>query len=130
MPGRLFGTNGVIDLKVGVAAGKDKLCLDLEKGEIGISTRRPPSPTTRRSAGSTIVRRHRLPLLCTNAKAWSALDVRTGEQIPGCFNTIPGPGEFGNDTWENGLVRDRSRATSAWGCRSQSTHSWRQRGMA
>ena len=31
----------------------------------------------------------------------SAFDVRTGKQI-WRFNTMPGPGEFGNDTWENG----------------------------
>jgi len=30
-----------------------------------------------------------------------AFDVRTGKQL-WRFNTIPGPGEFGNDTWENG----------------------------
>ena len=30
-----------------------------------------------------------------------AFDVKTGKQI-WRFNTIPGPGEFGNDTWENG----------------------------
>ena len=30
-----------------------------------------------------------------------AFDVRTGKQL-WRFNTIPGPGEFGNETWENG----------------------------
>ena len=29
-----------------------------------------------------------------------AFDVRTGKQI-WRFNTIPGPGEYGNETWEN-----------------------------
>ena len=38
----------------------------------------------------------------TNAKGLvRAFDVRTGKQI-WRFNTIPYPGEFGNDTWENG----------------------------
>ena len=38
----------------------------------------------------------------TNAKGLvRAFDVKTGKQI-WRFNTIPGPGEFGNDTWENG----------------------------
>ena len=38
----------------------------------------------------------------TNAKGLArAFDVKTGKQI-WRFNTIPGPGEFGNDTWENG----------------------------
>jgi quinoprotein glucose dehydrogenase len=38
----------------------------------------------------------------TNAKGLvRAFDVKTGKQL-WRFNTIPGPGEFGNDTWENG----------------------------
>ena len=38
----------------------------------------------------------------TNAKGLvRAFDVKTGKQL-WRFNTIPGPGEFGNNTWENG----------------------------
>ena len=38
----------------------------------------------------------------TNAKGLvRAFDIKSGKQL-WRFNTIPGPGEFGNDTWENG----------------------------
>jgi len=39
-------------------------------------------------------------------------DVRTGEQL-WIFHTIPQPGEFGNDTWENDSWRDAG-ATNVW----------------
>ena len=40
-------------------------------------------------------------------------DVRTGEELWE-FHTIPQPGEFGNETWENGSW-ESSGATNAWG---------------
>jgi len=40
-------------------------------------------------------------------------DVRTGEELWE-FHTIPQPGEFGNDTWENDSWRDTG-AANAWG---------------
>ena len=94
-----FGTNGVLDLKVGVVIGKDKQ-LDLEKGEIGLhSTPHVVNDTV--IVGSSMFEGlgYRYS---TNAKGLvRAFDVKTGKQI-WRFNTIPGPGEFGNDTWENG----------------------------
>ena len=95
----LFGTNGVVDLKVGVVIGKDKQ-LDLEKGEIGLHS----TPTVVND--TVIVGSSMFEGLgyrySTNAKGLvRAFDVKTGKQI-WRFNTIPGPGEFGNDTWENG----------------------------
>jgi quinoprotein glucose dehydrogenase len=98
-PIQSFGTNGVLDLKVGVIIGKDKQ-LDLEKGEIGLHA----TPTV---AGDTILVGSSMfeglgYRYATNAKGLvRAFDVKTGKQI-WRFNTIPGPGEFGNDTWENG----------------------------
>ncbi|MFN7917133.1 MAG: PQQ-binding-like beta-propeller repeat protein [Vicinamibacterales bacterium] len=98
-PVATFGTNGVLDLKVGVVIGKDKQ-LDLEKGEIGLHS----TPTV---AGDTIIIGSSMfeglgYRYSTNAKGLvRAFDVKTGKQI-WRFNTIPGPGEFGNDTWENG----------------------------
>ena len=94
-----FGTNGVLDLKVGVVIGKDKQ-LDLEKGEIGLHS----TPTVVND--TVIVGSSMFEGLgyryATNAKGLvRAFDVRTGKQL-WRFNTIPGPGEFGNDTWENG----------------------------
>src|SRR3954447_13901104 len=94
-----FGTNGVLDLKVGVVIGKDKQ-LDLEKGEIGLHA----TPTVVNDTilvGSSMFEGlgYRYS---TNAKGLvRAFDVKTGKQL-WRFNTIPGPGEFGNDTWENG----------------------------
>src|SRR6187549_3522609 len=94
-----FGTNGVLDLKVGVVIGKDKQ-LDLEKGEIGLHS----TPTV---VNDTIIVGSSMfeglgYRYSTNAKGLvRAFDVRTGKQI-WRFNTIPQPGEFGNETWENG----------------------------
>ena len=94
-----FGTNGVVDLKVGVVIGKDKQ-LDLEKGEIGLHS----TPTV---VNDTIIVGSSMfeglgYRYSTNAKGLvRAFDIKTGKQI-WRFNTIPGPGEFGNDTWENG----------------------------
>jgi len=94
-----FGTNGILDLKVGVVIGKDKQ-LDLEKGEIGLHS----TPTV---AGDTIIVGSSMfeglgYRYSTNAKGLvRAFDIKTGKQL-WRFNTIPGPGEFGNDSWENG----------------------------
>ena len=99
VPVASFGTNGVVDLKVGVVIGKDKQ-LDLEKGEIGLHS----TPTVVND--TVIVGSSMFEGLgyrySTNAKGLvRAFDIKTGKQI-WRFNTIPGPGEFGNDTWENG----------------------------
>jgi quinoprotein glucose dehydrogenase len=42
-----------------------------------------------------------------------AFDVRTGEEV-WRFRTVPGPGEFGNETWKGDSWRDRGGA-NAWG---------------
>ena len=105
-----FGTNGILDLKVGVVIGKDKQ-LDLEKGEIGLHS----TPTV---AGDTIIVGSSMfeglgYRYSTNAKGLvRAFDIKTGKQI-WRFNTIPGPGEFGNDTWENGSS-EWSGNTGVW----------------
>jgi quinoprotein glucose dehydrogenase len=94
-----FGNQGVVDLKQGVVIGKDKQ-IDLEKGEIGLHS----TPTV---VNDTIIVGSSMAeglgyVYSTNAKGLArAFDVRTGKQI-WRFNTIPYPGEFGNETWENG----------------------------
>jgi len=94
-----FGASGVVDLKVGVVIGKDKQ-VDLEKSEIGLHS----TPTVVNDVvivGSSMFEGlgYRYS---TNAKGLArAFDVRTGKQL-WRFNTIPAPGEFGNETWENG----------------------------
>ena len=94
-----FGKNGVIDLKEGVVIGKDKQ-IDLEKGEIGLHS----TPTVVNDVvivGSSMAEGLGYNF-STNAKGLvRAFDVRTGKQI-WRFNTIPYPGEFGNETWEKG----------------------------
>jgi quinoprotein glucose dehydrogenase len=94
-----FGTNGVVDLKKGVVIGKDKQ-IDLTDGEIGLHS----TPTVVNDVvivGSSMAEGlgYRFS---TNAKGLvRAFDARTGKQI-WRFNTIPYPGEPGNDTWEKG----------------------------
>jgi quinoprotein glucose dehydrogenase len=94
-----FGTKGVIDLKVGVIIGKDKQ-IDLEKGEIGLHS----TPTV---VGDIIIVGSSMfeglgYLYSTNAKGLvRAFDARTGKQL-WRFDGVPGPGQFGNETWEDG----------------------------
>jgi quinoprotein glucose dehydrogenase len=93
-----FGENGVVDMKKGAVFGKGQQ-IDLETGEIGLHS----TPTVVKDiliVGSSFkegmtVRKH------NNTKGFvRAYDVRTGKVL-WTFNTIPRPGEFGNDTWEN-----------------------------
>jgi quinoprotein glucose dehydrogenase len=92
-----FGTNGVVDMKVGAVIGKGQQ-IDLETGEIGLHS----TPTVAKDAiivGSSF--REGLTVKSHNntkglVRAW---DARTGKLL-WTFNTIPRPGEFGNDTWE------------------------------
>src|SRR6185503_20020273 len=96
-----FGKNGMIDLKEGVVVGKDKQ-IDLERGEIGLHST-PTIVNDTAIVGSSMEEglafNYRTSM---NAKGLvRAFDVRTGKQI-WRFNTMPYPGEFGNNTWENG----------------------------
>jgi quinoprotein glucose dehydrogenase len=94
-----FGRNGMVDLKEGVVIGKDKP-IDLELGEIGIHS----TPTV---VNDTIIVGSSMAeglgyRYSTNAKGLvRAFDARTGRQI-WRWNTIPYPGQPGNETWENG----------------------------
>ena len=98
-PVATFGTKGIVDLKQGIVIGKDKQ-IDLEKGEIGLHS-------TPLVIGDTIIVGASMfeglgYTYATNSKgAIRAFDARTGKQL-WRFNTIPYPGEPGNETWENG----------------------------
>jgi quinoprotein glucose dehydrogenase len=93
-----FGKDGVVDLKVGVMHGSGQQ-IDLEKGDAGLHS----TPVVVKDVvivgmamkeGMTVVTHD-------NAKGQvRAFDTRTGKQL-WAFNTIPRPGEFGNDTWLN-----------------------------
>jgi quinoprotein glucose dehydrogenase len=93
-----FGENGVVDMKKGSVFGKGQQ-IELETGEIGLHS----TPTVVKDTiivGSSFkegmtVKTH------NNTKGHvRAFDVKTGKML-WQFNTIPKPGELGNDTWEN-----------------------------
>ena len=94
MPVSSFGQNGVVDLKL-----DDDQQIDLETGEVGLHA----TPVV---AGDTVIvgAAHRpggVPKSKTNVKGYvRGFDVRTGKRL-WIFHTIPKPGEFGYDTWEN-----------------------------
>ena len=93
-----FGTSGIVDLKVGAVFGKGQQ-IDLESGEIGVHS----TPLVVKDVvivGSSF-REGATVSTHNNTKGLvRAYDVRTGRLL-WTFNTIPRPGEFGNDTWEN-----------------------------
>ncbi|MBS1819115.1 MAG: PQQ-binding-like beta-propeller repeat protein [Acidobacteria bacterium] len=95
---RSFGTDGIVDLKVGAFFG-NRQPIDLESGEIGVHS-------TPAIVGDTIVigssfREGATVKTHNNTKGLvRAFDARTGKLL-WTFNTIPRPGEFGNETWEN-----------------------------
>ena len=94
-----FATRGVLDLKVGVVIGKDQQ-IDLEKGEIGLHS----TPTVVNDmiiVGSSMFEGLGYRYSTNSKGLVRAFDIRTGKQI-WRFNTIPLPGEPGNETWENG----------------------------
>ena len=94
-----FGKNGIIDLKEAAVFG-NRQPIDLVRGEIGVHS----TPAVTRSGvvmvGSSF-REGGTPKTHNNTKGIvQAFDVRTGKRLWN-FNTIPRPGEFGNDTWLN-----------------------------
>ncbi len=97
-PMRSFGTDGIVDLKAGAVFG-NRQPIDLETGEIGVHS-------TPGIVGNTIIigssfREGATVSTHNNTKGLvRAFDARTGKLL-WTFNTIPRPGEFGNDTWEN-----------------------------
>jgi quinoprotein glucose dehydrogenase len=93
-----FGTDGIIDLKVGVVKGVNEQ-IDLETGEIGVHT----APTVVGDAvmvGSSMREGATVPTHNNTKGLVRAFDVRTGKQL-WRFDTIPHPGEPGFETWEN-----------------------------
>jgi glucose dehydrogenase len=96
-PVTTFGKDGIVDLKVGVVKGKGEQ-IDLETGEIGVHS----TPAVARDViivGSAM-REGATVSTHNNTKGLvRAFDARTGKQL-WQFNTIPRPGEFGNDSWE------------------------------
>jgi quinoprotein glucose dehydrogenase len=96
-PVKTFGKDGIVDMKVGAVVGKGEQ-INLETGEIGLHS----TPTVAKDVvlvGSSF--REGLTVKTHNntkglVRAW---DVRSGKLL-WTFNTIPRPGDFGNDSWE------------------------------
>jgi quinoprotein glucose dehydrogenase len=93
-----FGKDGIVDLKVGMVTGSGQQ-IDLETGEAGLHS----TPTVVKDVvivgssfkeGMTVVTHNNTKGLVR------AFDVHSGKLL-WTFNTIPRPGEFGNETWEN-----------------------------
>ncbi len=92
-----FGTNGILDLKVGAVKGKGEQ-IDLETGEIGVHS--TPAIAKDVVIIGSAMREGATVSTHNNTKGLvRAFDVRTGKLL-WTFHTIPRPGEFGNDTWE------------------------------
>jgi quinoprotein glucose dehydrogenase len=98
-PVAAFGRDGIVDLKEAAVFG-NRQPIDPVTGEIGVHS----TPTVTRDGivlvGSSM-REGGTPRTHNNTKGLvQAFDVRTGRRL-WVFNTIPRPGEFGNDTWLN-----------------------------
>src|SRR5437762_5007699 len=92
-----FGKDGIVDLKVGVVKGKGEQ-IDLETGEIGVHS--TPLVVKDVIVVGSSMREGATVSTHNNTKGLArAFDARTGKEL-WKFNTIPRPGEFGNDTWE------------------------------
>jgi quinoprotein glucose dehydrogenase len=97
-PIKSFGRDGIVDLKEGVVFGKEQQ-IDLVTGEIGVHS----TPAITRDGvvmiGSSFLEGG-TPKTHNNTKGTvRGFDVRSGRRL-WTFDTIPRPGEVGNDTWE------------------------------
>ncbi len=94
-----FGTGGIVDLKRLAVYGTGQP-IDIDTGEIGLHA----TPAVTRSGvilvGSAF-REGGTPKTHNNTKGMVlAFDIHTGKKL-WQFNTIPRPGEFGNESWLN-----------------------------
>jgi len=92
-----FGKDGIVDLKEGAVFGKGQQ-IDLVNGEIGIHATPAVTKDGVVMIGSAFLEGG-TPKTHNNTKGLvRGFDVRTGKRL-WTFNTIPRPGEVGNDTW-------------------------------
>ncbi len=93
-----FGDGGVVDLKKGAVTGKGQP-IETETGEIGLHS----TPTIVKDVvivGSSFKEGMTVKTHNNTKGLVRAFDVKSGKLL-WTFNTIPRPGEFGNDTWED-----------------------------
>ena len=95
VPVSTFGKNGVVDLKTEL----DQPGINLETADIGLNS--PPALGNNVIVVGAAHLPGGAPRAKENVKGYiRGYDVRTGKRL-WIFHTIPQPGEFGNDTWEN-----------------------------
>ncbi len=95
VPVASFGRNGVVDLKTEI----DQPGIDLETADIGLNS--PPALGNNVIVVGAAHLSGGAPRAKENIKGYvRGYDVRTGKRL-WIFHTIPQPGEFGNETWEN-----------------------------
>lgn len=105
-----FGKDGMVDLKDGVVYNNEKP-IDKETGDIGLHS--TPLITRDTVIVGSAMKESMTVTTHDNAKGLvRAFDVRTGKKI-WQFNTIPRPGEFGNDTWQNNSWAENGN-TGVW----------------
>ena len=95
LPVPSFGRNGIVDLKTEL----DQPGLDLTTADIGLNA--PPAVGNNVVVVGAAHTPGGAPRTKENVKGYvRGYDVRTGKRL-WIFHTIPQPGEFGNETWEN-----------------------------
>ncbi len=105
-----FGDKGIVDLKVGVVKGNNQQ-IDLETGEIGVHSTATILGNMA-IIGASFKEGATVPTHNNTKGLVRAFDVRTGKQV-WRFNTIPGPGEFGHETWEGNSWAENGN-TGVW----------------
>jgi quinoprotein glucose dehydrogenase len=93
-----FGKEGIVDLKVGVVHGTGQQ-IDLETGDAGLHS----TPTVVKDVvivGMSMKEGMTVKTHDNSKGQVRAFDVRSGKML-WAFNTIPKPGEAGNETWLN-----------------------------
>jgi quinoprotein glucose dehydrogenase len=102
-----FGKDGVVDLKTGMVTGAGQP-IDPETGEAGLHS----TPTVVKDVvivGSSFKEGMTIHAHNNTKGLVRAFDVRSGKLL-WTFNTIPRPGEFGNDTWLNDSWKENGNA--------------------
>src|SRR5436309_630073 len=107
MPVASFGTNGIVDLKDGDDQQIDPLSPDIGLHSAPIIAKDVIVVGAAHKPGG-------VPKSKTNVKGYvRGFDVRTGKRL-WIFHTIPRPGEFGFNTWEQDSA-DYTGNTGVWG---------------
>jgi quinoprotein glucose dehydrogenase len=95
IPVSSFGRNGIVDLKTEI----DQPSIDVDTADIGLNS--PPAIGNNVIVVGAAHLPGGAPRAKENVKGYiRGYDIRTGKRL-WIFHTIPQPGEFGNDTWQN-----------------------------